>query len=275
MAGQLRAESYAAQRSCFKVYDATLFKSRPDLKTVGLERASVFDITQAIDASQVKGDIPNETSIKTWLSRRPSVSKLVVLDVEHLPLTGDPLVVEKSVEKFRDLLARTRRVLPDRTIGYYAVPPIRDYWRATDSTTSRRFKTWQAENDKWQTLADDVDAIFPSLYTFYDDESGWVRYAKANLIEARRLAPNKPIYPLIWPQYHESNNRLAGTLIPGTFWRVQLDTIARYADGVVIWGGYQLKWNEQASWWQATRQFMQDNDCRVPGAPQNVRMDAQ
>jgi len=271
----LGADSQATPRSCLKIYDATLFQSRPSLEPAGIERASVFDITRALKPSQSKDDIPDEPSIRSWLSRRPALSSLVVLDVEHWPLMGDAQIVEQSLERFRSLLSRTRAVVGPRTIGYYAVLPIRDYWRATDSPSSGRFKSWQADNDKWQRLADDVDAVFPSLYTFYDDEDGWVRYAKANLKEARRLAGNKPVYAFIWPQYHESNKTLGGTFIPGPYWRLQLDTLAQYADGVLIWGGYQIKWDENAAWWQVTREFARSKNCRVPSAPLGVHLETE
>jgi hypothetical protein len=159
-------------------------------------------------------------------------------------------------------------------IGYYGVPPIRDYWRALDPPNSQPYRAWQSANDQLQPLANAVDALFPSLYTFYDDQDGWTQYAIANLSEARRLARGKPVYAFIWPQFHNSNPVLGLKLIPGEFWALQLQTIAQHADGVVIWGGWQVLWDENAEWWQATRQFLRTRPatCSTPNAPANVHV---
>ena len=69
--------------------------------------------------------------------------------------------------------------------------PIRNYW-APVRGDSAAISDWQAENRRLQRLADAVDIIFPSLYTFYDDPAGWVTYAVANIKEARSYG--KPVY---------------------------------------------------------------------------------
>jgi hypothetical protein len=177
------------------------------------------------------------------------------------------------VNKYLTLLSRVRQVGFQGPIGYYGVAPIRDYWRATALPDSQPYRAWQSENDQLQPLADAVDVLFPSIYTFYDDQDGWTRYAIANLSEARRLARGKPVYAFLWPQFHESNKTLGGKLIPGKFWASQLQTVAQYADGVVIWGGWKVMWDEQADWWQATRQFLQSRrqTCLEPNAPSNFQ----
>ena len=43
--------------------------------------------------------------------------------------------------------------------------------------------------------------IFPSLYTVYDDQGHWLRFAEANMVEARRYG--KPVIPFIWPQIQQ------------------------------------------------------------------------
>src|SRR5690606_26877227 len=101
-------------------------------------------------------------------------------------------------------------------------------------------------------LAAAVDIIFPSLYTFYDQPEQWQRYAIGNVAEARQYG--KPVYPFIWPQFHDS-----GAEIPSTFWRQQLETVYAEADGLVIWSPARGRptWNPSAPWWQATTDFLQ------------------
>jgi hypothetical protein len=56
--------------------------------------------------------------------------------------------------------------------------------------------------------------------------------------------------------------------LPPDFWQMELDVARRYADGIVLWGGYDLQndhprdWDETAPWWQVTKLFM----SRVPPA---------
>ena len=51
---------------------------------------------------------------------------------------------------------------------------------------------------------------------------------------------------------------------------MELDIARQYADGIVLWGGYDLQndhprdWDETAPWWQVTKMFM----SRVSGVSQ-------
>jgi hypothetical protein len=74
------------------------------------------------------------------------------------------------------------------------------------------------------------------------------------LIEARRYG--KPVYPFLWPTYHNSNKKLTGQLVPGDYWRMELELVHQYADGVVLWGGYKEKWDENAAWWRETQAWL-------------------
>ena len=103
-------------------------------------------------------------------------------------------------------------------------------------------QSWKDRNKFFASLANHVDVVFPSLYTFYNDQAGWEQYATANIAEARKY--NKPVYAFIWPQYHGSNATIGGQHIAGDYWRKQLETVYQYADGVVIWAG----WGWQNDW---------------------------
>jgi hypothetical protein len=258
---------------CFPVFDALLFTNKPDLRTEGLQPAAVVEPDRWLLSGQSDDQIPDESSIRIGLHASGAASVMLVLDQEDWPVQGTNPVVGASVNKYLTLLSRVRYVGFQGPIGYYGAPPIRDYWRAIDLPNSQPYRAWQSENDLLQPLADVVDVFFPSIYTFYDDQDGWTRYAIANLSEARRLARGKPVYAFIWPQFHNSNKTLGLKLIPGKFWALQLQTVAQYADGVVIWGGWQLLWNEQAEWWQATRQFMRARPqiCSWPNAPSSIQ----
>jgi hypothetical protein len=111
-----------------------------------------------------------------------------------------------------------------------------------------------------RSLADHCDVILPSLYTFYEDQNGWEINAVDQIREARQYG--KPVYVYLWPQFHDSSHR-AFQYIEKEYWRRQLELCRREADGVVIWGGNQQTWDENALWWQETLKFMRINDQTV------------
>ena len=50
---------------------------------------------------------------------------------------------------------------------------------------------------------------------------------------------------------------------------MQLDTVRQYADGVVIWGGWNFKdrkpdkWDDRSSWWVITKRFLDENKIYI------------
>jgi hypothetical protein len=47
-----------------------------------------------------------------------------------------------------------------------------------------------------------------------------------------------------------------GKYLPVDFWRCQLETLYKHADGVVIWGGYRCDWQLNFPWWKETIKFL-------------------
>jgi hypothetical protein len=124
-------------------------------------------------------------------------------------------------------------------------------------------------------IATQVDALFPSIYTFYTDRQGWVTYAVAQIAEARRKAHGKPVYPFLWPEYHDSAPLFAHSPIDPDYWELELNTVYQHADGVVIWGGYSNgpdPWNEDAPWWQVTKRFLNRIDTVAPARPKDFHV---
>jgi hypothetical protein len=112
---------------------------------------------------------------------------------------------------------------PDLKFGYYSILPNRDYW-APVSADPDRVEEWEAINTRLKRLANEVDVIFPSVYTFYNTPNSWDIYATAIISEAKKY--NKPVYAFVWPQYHNSNADLKYTYIDDVFWKRQLDLLS-------------------------------------------------
>ena len=169
----------------------------------------------------------------------------VCFDIEHLDPKGDAAGCNAFVVR---CAAIVREAAPGLKFGFYGLFPVRDYYRAQKDAASAEFKAWQAENDALRPAAAAVDAIFPSLYTFYDDAAVWALYAQSNIAEARRYG--KPVYPFLWPRFHDSNRRLAWTFLGPALWQKELAVTASSADGLVVWDyGKHAPWNPSAPWW--------------------------
>ena len=188
--------------------------------------------------------------------------KTVVLDIEHWnPLTE----MDKYVTVIRTLRAAVRAAgATDVKFGYYLILPYRNYETAVHGSPAA-LKAWSDRNAKLAPLAREVDLIFPSLYTFLDNQKAWVKYARANVQEARKY--NKPVYAYVWPQIHNSNPTIGLQHLSASFWQLQLDTLRGITDGVVIWGSLapdngapgnkRVAWDATMPWWQVTKSYAQ------------------
>ena len=179
--------------------------------------------------------------------------------------------MQSTVDKLLSVLSWVKSEAPGVPFGIYGTVPVQDYWRAIRDSASTEFQSWQQDNDQLERISDQVDALFPSLYTFYADRKGWVTYAIAQITEAKRKAKGKPVYAFLWPQYHESNRLLGLRPLDPDYWELELNTVHQHADGVVIWGGWgnngPESWNEEAPWWQVTKRFMKRIDKSAPATP--------
>ncbi|MGE5609753.1 MAG: hypothetical protein ACM359_10900, partial [Bacillota bacterium] len=186
---------------------------------------------------------------------------------------------QATMQKLGQIIDWVRDERSDVKLGIYGFGPLRDYWTpvqywaAVENSDDRwyrlhlplyesLYRKWQAANDFLKPLMDKVDYIVPSLFAFYDNSVDWVRYAKGNLEEAQRYG--KPVIPFIWMDFHNSTE-LIDQRVSAEFWQVQLETVYKMADGVVIWGGVSFSpksygvaqaWNEQEPWWVVTKSFL-------------------
>ena len=107
-----------------------------------------------------------------------------------------------------------------------------------------------------QQLARRVDAFFPSMYTFDDNQAAWATRAQTEAAEDRALAAGKLVFFYLWPQYHDGTPRQF-QYIDASYWRFQLNTAYRDADGIVLWCPSRFPWDETSGWWTATLEFIQ------------------
>jgi hypothetical protein len=254
---QVTVDPPAGPQAKFVVFDATSYKAKPDLTEFGLTPITVAypeSIWPGKSADVQK--IPAGAVVQKIAAGASQSTGIAVVDIEQWPLVGDPATVAQSIGKYQQTLQMFHQDAPSLQVGYYVTASIRNYGDVMAGPQSAKFLAWQQENDAVVPITQQADALFLSLHTFYTDQVGWQNYAIANIAEARRIAPGKPVYVFLGPQYDDGTGTQNGEYLPDAYWKMELETAKQYADGIVIRGGWTQTWDDNASWWLDTQQFM-------------------
>jgi hypothetical protein len=237
-----------APQSKFVLFDGTLYQAKPDMEQLGVKPITV--LYQASMWPAKSGDphsVPDADVVRALALQASQSTGIAVVDIEQWQLAGDPATVAQSLDKYQQTLQMFQQAAPSLQVGYYSVAPIRDYWSPIDGAQSPNYLAWQQQNNAVAPIAKQANALFPSAYTFYTDQAGWQKYAIAQIAEARRIGPGRPVYLFLWPQYDDGKGAQGGDYLPDAYWRMELETARKYADGVVIWGGWKQTWDSNAS----------------------------
>jgi hypothetical protein len=228
-----------AEAACpqpFVLYDNTHY-SHLDLEQYGLVRSTVLYEVMAEKQAIAAGQTPDETAFKSRVVQVAHASGPLVLDYEDLYLTGTPATAAFHLHVLTQLATWAHQAAPGKVIGYYGLLG----------------HTATAYLSLARQLAPLQDAFFPSLYTFDDDRDQWLRALRSDLRQAREIDPRMPVYPYIWPQYHEHTPK-ALQYLDADSWRFELRAIRTRANGAVVWSGTGP--NEHQGWVSVTAQFL-------------------
>ncbi|MCE9553736.1 MAG: hypothetical protein K8T91_10245 [Planctomycetes bacterium] len=210
----------------FKILDNMKYKGQPDLTQAGLIHCNII-YQEAIWKNRKVDQMPDKEAYLEVVRRHVKAPGFVVLDIEN----------SSNYKHFATLVRWTKEAAPGSLVGMYG------------------------HGTETQELAKAVDAFFPSMYTFDDNREQWKRKMQRAVNQSRGMAPGKPVYPYLWPQYHKGAAR-EWQFIGGDYWMFQLRTARECgANGVVLWGNSTLKgvaqpaWRPNAPWWQSTVKF--------------------
>ena len=279
-----------ASSSDFTVYDAM----RVDPDGADRDAPNMVDIYVSygelyhVDADgNVDNERPWEQRIRRIARDMQASGQKWVLDIEHWPTdvrSEGEQAVRRTMDRLIEILDWIEDEAPDVEVGFYGIMPIRDYWTNRNlQKAQHRYDTavangqgaghllemlqraqakhdqWQAANDFLRPLADRVDFIAPSLYTFYDKPEAWQFYAERNLEQAGRYG--KPVLPFLHSQLHTSVDQTH--TIDNDFWRLQLETVrdsdVEQVEGLVLWRGFG-ELPADTPWWQETLDFLSTLD---------------
>lgn len=147
---------------------------------------------------------PTTSRIRNAVS---NAARIFVPDIElwwPKPGNGTDPTDDAAIANFEFVSNEINLVKGNKIWGWYSTLPQRSYFAPVRGGSL--FDRWQNSNNRLRGIANLVDVMFPSIYMFDSlrDPNDWVRYAIGNIEEARRLAPNKPIVPFLWPWYHSA-----------------------------------------------------------------------
>lgn len=251
----------------FVVFDATLYKNKPDLSRYGIRPLNIIYAKEFWEKGESLTQLPLAAKVHRRAREALAISDLAVIDIEQWPVTGHSReIMDESVRKYVTVINWIKQAAPELRVGYFANLPVSDYRKSSALPGSFLYRMWQTENDRVRPIAEVVDGAFPAAYTYSADREAWRRSLVAQVAETRRVFSG-PVYVFIWPQYFDhapSPAEIQLHYLPADFWRFQLETARKHADGVVIWGGWNFElrkpadWDGQAPWWLQTQVFMRN-----------------
>jgi hypothetical protein len=244
----------------FVARDATRYGENHDLSKYGLKHIEVVyeGSLWPAGASRVQPDLRHISKVYIPKIRRKKLDVLIIDIEQWLFKPGlTAAQVSENIVKYKKVIDVFRRDLPGVKLGLYYVMPERNWLAPCGDPKKRasRSASWQQRTLQLQPLADAVDIMFPSLYTFYETKPAavacWPNYAKANIEMAKQFG--KPVWAFLWMK-----NRTGDTFLPASLWKTQLETVYQYADGVVLWSkaSSRDRWNWTAPWWVETAKFL-------------------
>ena len=258
----------------FKVFEDINYRNHPNLQAMGMEPLKIHYESAFFKDRRPQGahenlnvsipyPLPDLSKVAEVARNSPQTS---CVDIERywnsFRMNGDEEINNRAIVAYETIMRAYMDNLPKGHVaGLYSTLPIRSYWPVINGTTD----LWKKTNDKFAGVAEMVDILFPSIYTFYtdsaQDQSRYLQYGMAQISEAKRLAPDKPCIPFLWPQFHSGDDQFKGRPVPAKYFRRQLDMCREHADGVVIWTLSSTKntpFTNIPDWWGALTDFLDD-----------------
>lgn len=256
----------------FVIFDATLYSKKPNLYQHGIKPITVLYGQDFWKKNENNEYLPSDDKLKSLAKKHNIKSRYIVLDVEHWHVQGHPnrpWIMEENSRKYISLFKKFKAYTPGSRVGYFgSILPISNYEKSISPTDSKLHNQWLSENKRMAPLASLIDVAYPAAYTYSTDKALWEESLLAHLAELKKYFKGE-VYIFIWPQYFDhapAPEDIRLKYIPADYWRFQLETIKKHADGIVIWGGWDFDswqpqtWNNEAEWWQETLSFLKETN---------------
>lgn len=221
----------------------------------------ILDYGAATGGSNGGGCTPDASNIQQYSTEAlNNPSWPVSFDMEiNWPTSGQALT--DSVNNYISAVNIFKSTNTQSPVSFYGLPPYPNAWRWSGVSGSSTFEN-VSKSAAFVSLANVVDYFSPSLYAYStDDTVTWRKYADTMVNAIRKYySTTKPIYPYIWPQWHDNGNQLIDTAT----WNYQLNYLYKITQGAIIWTGGTYNWDGNAPWWRTTKKFMAQKGLIAP-----------
>lgn len=254
------------------LYDVLAYAGKPAAISPGIKQGKLYYEAQFFPTADHTGPVSAGAMVaiaQNALALNLPASTPICLDIESWPIytvaAGDTVSLDKadqSIAKYIACIRGVRAAGPALQLGYFgAALPMEDGFYAISKSAehSRIRGAMRQKNTLLRQLARECDIIFPSCYTFSENESDWIESFRMTMEEARNMAPSARIIPFLWPQYHSSTpGSIGGSFLPAPLWRTQLEQCWKLAGGAMLWSSNTVAWTEAgaAPWWAETKAFL-------------------
>jgi len=172
------AGSPKAKAARFDLYDSLLFVGKPDLSHYGFKRSRTVYENELWPPK--RSAIPNEAAVRSKaravLAEGVTAAVPVILDVEQYSvdvrldashINPDTSAIDANIIKLEQIIGWFKDEATTLKVGFYDVAPVEGlpitgHHPANDT----ELVIWKTANSYLIPFVTDVDALYPSLYTF-------------------------------------------------------------------------------------------------------------
>ena len=155
-----------APQAKFLVFDATLYKAKPNLGQFGLTPLNVEYPGVLWPKAADMQNVPDATVVEKLAAGVSQSTGLAVVDIEQWAVTGDPVTVAESIGKYQQTLRMFQQDAPSLQFGYYATAPIRDYWNVMAGPQSAGYLACKRRTMHWPRSLSRRTHCFPPSTRF-------------------------------------------------------------------------------------------------------------
>lgn len=261
----------------FTTYYDLAFSNEPSFSEYNMKPVYVSGFCCTINGDQSSDSVPNENIVVSNADQVAATNNaLFVGDLEGWPVDNRAYTqaeVSSNILKFNQIAQWVHNAQPNLPVGFYGVVPVGQWssaWGEVNYVTdASAYQAWINANNNLQGLANNVSFIAPDLYDDIQTPYNWTQYSLADIKESHELG--KPVYPFVSMYYYSYPQQ--NTLVPPYVWALNLYLTGRYANGTILWGGYEIPWNSLSPWWQITQNFIRANSTTpIPTQPTNLQV---
>lgn len=242
-----------------KIFDALTYLNKPSSAQLGLLPITLlysgnnnFWPTAPVDSNGLYTFTePNLSALTTLCS---GATTPIILDIENQGNAYYSDWTATWLPAFQQVV-NTAKAATSQPVSVFVPMPLPDRDQIMARPGSSWYITVQNQNNLYAPLASLCDFMCPSLYAQSTDRSRWQLWARNMIDESRRIS-GKPVYPFIANYYQIAPTYLS---LERGFYAQMLNLVRGYADGVILFGGWQVTaetWDPTQDWWRSVKEMM-------------------